>query len=198
MAGIPLSSLLIFQLRSSPREQHAGFTLLELLIVIFIISLISAGFIKLNLGFASATQSLENETKRLHRLLDLTAQKSILRGGAIGLLIEADAYHFVSRGRNFEWVTFDGDDILQHHQLPQGWRLELKQYDEIIPPIVVNLKVDETGAKVGQPPPAVVFYDSGEITPFQLRIYAADIPDPFMIEAKENGEIAMHLQALEE
>jgi len=197
VAGISLSSLLI-QSKSLSRDQHAGFTLLELLIVIFIISLISAGFIKLSLGFASATQSLEDETRRLHRLLDLTAQRSILRGGAIGLLIEANAYHFVSRGRAFEWVTFDGDDMLQHHQLPQGWHLELRQYDKVVPPVVVNLETDETEAKVGQPPPAIVFYDSGEITPFQLRIYAIDIPDPFMIEAKENGEIKMHLQALEE
>ncbi len=194
MAGTFLPSLLI-QSKSLSRHQQAGFTLLELLIVIFIISLISAGFIKLSVGFGSATQSLENETKRLHRLLSLTAQKSILQASAIGLLIEADAYHFVSRGKSVEWVTFEGDDMLQHHQLPQGWRLELKQSDEVVPPVSVNLEEDETGKEVEQPSPAIVFYDSGETSPFQLRIYAVDIPDPFMIEVKESGEVEMHLQA---
>ena len=198
MAGTFLSSLLSHS-KFSSRYQQTGFTLLELLIVIFIISLISAGFIKLSVGFGNATQSLENETKRLNRLLSLTAQEAILQGSEIGLLIEADGYHFVSHGQEVEWVTFDGDDMLQRHQLPQGWRLELNQFDQVIPPAAV-IKIDETEKKDGvkkeveQLEPAIVFYASGEIAPFQLHIFAVDNPDPSTIEAKENGEIEMHFQ----
>jgi len=191
VAGTFLSSGLSHS-KSSSRRQQAGFTLLELLIVIFIISLISAGFIKLSVGFGSATQPLENETKRLHRLLNLTAQEAILQGSGIGLLIEADAYHFVSPGQEY-WVTFD-DDMLKRHQLPDDWHLELKQYDEVVSPVVADIKTDETEKEVKQPSPSIVFYASGEVTPFQLYIYAADYPEPSLIEVKGNGKIEMHFQ----
>ena len=190
MAGTFLSSGLSHS-KSSSRRQQAGFTLLELLIVVFIISLISAGFIKLSVGFGSATQLLENETKRLHRLLNLTAQEAILQGSGIGLLIEADAYHFVAYGQE-DWVTFD-DDMLKRYQLPEDWHLELKQYDEVVPPVVADLKKDET-KEVKQPTPSIIFYATGEVTPFQLQIYAADYPDPSLIEVKENGKIEMYFQ----
>ncbi len=175
------------------RQQRAGFTLLELLIVIFIISLVSAGFVRLMVGFGGASLSLEDETRRLHRLLTLTAQQAILQGSEIGLLVEADAYHFVLPVKDHS-VAFEGDDLLQYHRLPQGWRLELQQDGQIIPPVVVATKEDGTEKEVKQPPPSIIFYDSGEVTPFQLRIYAADNPEPTMIEAKENGEIEVHFQ----
>ena len=195
MAGTFLSSGLSHS-KSLSRRQQTGFTLLELLIVVFIISLISAGFIKLSVGFGSAAQPLENETKRLHRLLNLTAQEAILQGSGIGLLIEADAYHFVSPGQGVNWVTFD-DDMLKRHQLPEDWHLELKQYDEVIPPVAADLKTDET-KEIKQPSPSIVFYASGEVTSFQLYIYAADYPEPSLIEVKENGKIEMHFQEPEQ
>jgi len=192
VAGTWLSGQLTHSVFPS-RHQQAGFTLLELLIVIFIISLISAGFVKLMVGFGGAAQSLENETKRLHRLLSLTAQEAILEGSSIGILIEVDAYRFVSPGNKY-WVTFEGDDLLQRHQLPQGWHFELKQDGQVIPPVAAAMKKDKTEQKVEQPAPSIIFYDSGEMTPFQLRIYAVDNPKPSMIKTKENGEIEMHFQ----
>jgi len=195
VAGTPLSGLLIHS-NASSKHQQAGFTLLELLIVVFIISLISAGFVKLMVGFGSSTQSLENETKRLHRLLTLTAQEAILQGSGIGLLIEANGYRFVTRGEKF-WVIFDGDDLLKQHQLPEDWRIELKQDGEIIPPAAASTQ-SSTEKKKGQPEPFIEFYASGEMTAFQLRIYSADNPLPSLIEAQENGEITMHIQESEE
>lgn len=187
MAGI-LPSGLLNHSKLLSKNQQVGFTLLELLIVIFIISLISAGFIKLSVGFSSATQSLEDETRRLHRLLNLTAQEAILNGGRIGLLIESDTYHFVSPGQQNRWEIID-DDILKSHQLPQGWSLELKQDDQVVSPAVI---------KEGDPlpSPSIIFYASGEMTAFQLSIYPAGYPDPSLIEAKENGEIEMRFPEL--
>jgi len=170
------------------RRQRAGFTLLELLIVVFIISLISAGFVKLMVGFGGVTQSLEDETRRLQRLLTLAAQQAILDGAPMGLLIEANAYYFVAAGEKY-WLTVKDDDLLQRHPLPQGWRLALWQDGKRLPPVEANVKKDELGEKAEQPEPSIIFYDSGEMTPFELRIYAADNSEPTVIEADENGEV---------
>ncbi len=177
------------------RQRRRGFTLLELLIVIFIIALISSGFVKLMVGFGGAALTLENETKRLYRLLTLTAQEAILEGSGIGVLIEKGAYRFVSPGQK-HWVAFEGEDLLQRHQLPQGWRLELQQYGQEVPPVAIAKEQDELESKPEEPAPTIIFYDSGEMTSFQLRIYAADNPAPTLIEAKESGEIEMHLQGV--
>ncbi len=175
------------------RHPRAGFTLLELLIVIFIISLISAGFVRVLAGFGGTTLSLEDETRRLHRLLTLTAQQAILQGSEIGLLAEADGYHFVLPIKDYS-VAFEDSDLLQYHQLPQGWRLELQQDGQLIPPAEVTIKKEATEKETRQPAPSIIFYSSGEITPFQLRIYAPDHPEPTIIEAKDNGEIEVHFQ----
>ncbi len=192
MAGRWLSSPLM-----PLRHPRAGFTLLELLIVIFIISLISAGFVRVLVGFGGATLSLEDETRRLHRLLTLTAQQAILQGSEIGLLVEADGYHFVLPVKDYS-VAFEGDDLLQYHQLPQGWRLELQQDGQVIPPAEVAIKKEETEKEARQPAPSIIFYSSGEITPFQLRIYAVDHPEPSIIKTKENGEIEVYFQEPEQ
>ena len=203
MAGT-FSSALLNHSKFLSKPQQVGFTLLELLIVIFIISLISAGFIKLSVGFSSATQSLENETRRFHRLLGLTAQEAILLGGEIGILIEADAYRFVVPRKvirsgviDYLWETFDGDDMLQRHHLPQDWYLVLQQNGEVVPPVAAHVEKEEKKEPEElslQPPPIIIFYASGEMTPFQLRIYAADIPDPSLIEIDEDGVIEMRVQ----
>lgn len=196
MAGTSWPSLLTYR-KPSSRDKQVGFTLLELLIVIFIISLISAGFVKLMVGFGGATLSLENETKRLHRILSLTAQEAILQGSEIGLQVEVDGYYFVARGQKY-WVVFDGDEMLQHHSLPQDWRLQLMQDDEVVPPVTMATGEGAAGKKKEQPAPSILFYPSGEADPFQLRIYAADNPNPTLIEAKENGEVTMRFQEPEE
>ncbi|MCF6354431.1 MAG: type II secretion system minor pseudopilin GspH [Candidatus Polarisedimenticolaceae bacterium] len=188
MAGRWLSSLLM-----PLRHPRAGFTLLELLIVIFIISLISAGFVRVLVGFGGTTLSLEDETRRLHRLLTLTAQQAILQGNDIGLLVEADGYHFVLPVKDYS-LAFEDDDLLQYHQLPQGWRLELQQDGQVIPPVEVAINKEATEKETKQPAPSIIFYGSGEITPFQLRIYAIDHPEPTVVEAKENGEIEVRFQ----
>ncbi len=187
MAGSVSSGPLMHSFPSL-RRQRVGFTLLELLIVVFIISLISAGFVKLMVGFGGAAQSLEDETRRLQRLSTLAAQQAILDGAPIGLLIEANAYYFVSAGEKY-WLTVEGDDLLQRHQLPQGWRLALWQDGKLLPPVEANVKKDDLGKKAEQPEPSIIFYDSGEMTPFELRIHAVDQSEPTVIETDENGEV---------
>ncbi len=175
------------------RRPLAGFTLLELLIVIFIVSLISAGFVRLMVGFGGAALSLEEEARRLHRLLTLAAQQAILQGSEIGLLVEADGYHFVRPVKDYS-VALREEELLRHRKLPEGWRLELEQDDRPVPPVTVAAEKEGAEQETRQPPPSILFYDSGEVTPFRLHLYTADASASATIEARENGEIEMRLE----
>ncbi|VAX09534.1 hypothetical protein MNBD_GAMMA26-322 [hydrothermal vent metagenome] len=175
-----------------PIQKHhaAGFTLLELVIAAFIVALISTGFIRLSIGFSNPAQSLENESKRLYRLMGLAAQEAILQGREIGVLVEQDAYRFLFQGKQY-WETFSADDLLQRRQLPQGWALVLRQDDQVIVSAAVPLDDDGVEDKKNMPAPTIRFYANGEVAPFQLSIYAADNSEPYIVVAQANGEIEM-------
>jgi general secretion pathway protein H len=195
------SGFCLYSRSSIPRQPirgySAGFTLLELLIAAFIVALISTGFIRLNIGFGNPAQSLENEVNRLHRLLGLTAQKAILQGSEIGILVEQDAYRFLFPGKQY-WEAFSADNFLKRRQLPQGWELVLMQDDQVITPALVPLGDDGVEDKKKMPPPTALFYASGEVTPFRLSIYSSNNSEPYTIDVQANGEIEIIVPEVQE
>lgn len=171
-----------------PKCYSGGFTLLELLIAAFIVALISTGFIRLNIGFGNPAQSLENEVNRLHRLLGLAAQEAILQGREVGVLVEQDAYRFLFRGKQY-WEAFSTDALLKRRQLPQGWELVLMQDDQVITPALVPQDDDGVEDEKMMPSPTVLFYASGEVTPFTLSVHSNKNQEPYTIDVQANGEI---------
>ncbi len=185
-------------LRLSPprpgKSRPAGFTLLELLIVMFIIGMMS-GLAMLTVGFGNPDQSLENEARRLRRLMGLTAQEAILQGREIGILITRDAYRFLTPGK-LGWAAMDADDMLRERELPQGWRLELVQ-DEQPADLAAAPPGGEGETEEGKPPPPqILFYATGEVTPFRLSLHSQDDSGFYVIEAQANGEIEMSHRGL--
>ena len=74
------------------KRQHAGFTLLELLVVLAIVALVSAG-----VGFAmrdSSMVQLEREAERLAALLESARAKSRVTGVPVRWHANADGFRF--------------------------------------------------------------------------------------------------------
>jgi len=176
------------------RWRQRGFTLLELLVVVFIIGLMS-GYVVLSLDPGSARGGVDQESKRLYGLLRLAAQEAILQGQEVGVLVYHDRYEFVLAGLE-QWEPPDEGSTLQARQLPQGWRLELTQEGQAVPPLNPQPKKEaEEGEEPKPLAPQIIFFSSGEITAFELRIYSDSGAATESIKGEESGNLEISSRA---
>ncbi|RYE77652.1 MAG: type II secretion system protein GspH, partial [Oxalobacteraceae bacterium] len=75
--------------------RHAGFTLLELLVVL-VIAGITLGIVSFN-AMPSPRQALQNEAQRIALLLQLARDEAIVRDRAIAFEVDAEGYRFLQR-----------------------------------------------------------------------------------------------------
>ena len=109
--------------RGSPRE--GGFTLLEILVVMVIIAILSAGAI-LSLSAFGQDRELENESDRLVTLLNYAHEQADLQTREIGLYCGEHGYRFLAfDARTNLWSDIGDDDALRKRDLPAGLTLRL-------------------------------------------------------------------------
>jgi general secretion pathway protein H len=109
----------------------AGFTLLELLVVVFIIGIMAAMF-TLSVGVAGGTdRELRRESERLETLLALALEDASFRSHELGLRLYPRRYEFsiYERGDPFtpadgKWVPVE-NDVFAPRELPPAFAFEL-------------------------------------------------------------------------
>jgi general secretion pathway protein H len=95
------------------RSRHAGFTLLELLVVL-VIAGITLGIVSFN-AMPSPRQALQNEAQRIALLLQLARDEAIVRDRAIAFEVDAEGYRFLQREEKV-WQPLPADDLLRPRQ----------------------------------------------------------------------------------
>ncbi|NOY16034.1 MAG: prepilin-type N-terminal cleavage/methylation domain-containing protein [Gammaproteobacteria bacterium] len=107
--------------------RERGFTLLEIMVVLFLIAL-TVGIVSINLRHDSS-EIVETEARRFVALVDQMCQESIAQGRVLALTGEgATAYKFVVFGKA-KWEAVKQDDIFRRRQLPEGVSLNLDVED---------------------------------------------------------------------
>ncbi len=155
-----------------------GFTLVELMVVIVIMS-IMLGFLVISISGGERDKSLQDEAKRITALIKLAAEQSLLQSIEIGLLADEESYQFFKQNEK-RWVPLPENNF-RKRALPQEIQFELISIDHAPPP-----------EQLEEPPiPQILLLSSGEMTPFEFEIRGDDIDYYFSLTGSAMGQLSL-------
>jgi general secretion pathway protein H len=148
--------------RHPAQARSGGFTLIEILVVVVIIAVVTAGVL-LSVSAVGRDRELEKESERLLALLNYTREQAEVRTREFGLLCKESGYQFVGFDpRKAQWVEIETDDTLRARELPFGLTIDLQVEGR---PVVLTRPPDSKDLT-----PQVMLYSNGDLTPFQLTL----------------------------
>ena len=106
-------------------SRSRGFTLIEMMIVVFIIGIITAGVL-LSVNLTGRDRELEKESDRLLTLVNYTREQAEMQTRDYGIVVHDDGYQFVAYdARRGLWREVYEDDALHVRMLPSGLDFKL-------------------------------------------------------------------------
>jgi len=169
----------------SPTRQSAGFTLIELMVVIVLIGIIFT-FAALSLGGDDVAEIMEQEARRLVTLMDLASDEAIIRGEELAMHFTDDSYEFLVLGET-GWQAPEDDSLLKPHTLPAGLELRLEVEGEL--PLLGERDSEEEDEDDGLVP-QVYILSSGEMTPFTVTLQSELTDARYFMSASLLGELS--------
>jgi general secretion pathway protein H len=145
------------------RALARGFTLIELMIVVFIIGLVTAGAIIVFGGDRRDTE-LEKEAQRLDALFEYVREQAELQTRDYGFRANQTAYSFVVFDvLANEWRPAEEDDALRERRFPDG----------ILPAMVVEgrpIVLDVKAKEIKDYRPQVMIFANGDLSSFEVLL----------------------------
>lgn len=187
------NSLTCSRPRRSPSPcTTSGFTLLEVLVVVAIIGILTS-VVVVNFTGASNAQQMESQAEQLMLRMDLARQRALQRNRELGLIVERDGYTFSELDRETgRWLLLEQRPFMQV-ALAETLTLQLR-----IEGAEAGSEDDNgyalprgDNAEDDDPVPDLVFFRSGEITPFQLTVSDLDQRRGWVVSSDGLSSITM-------
>ena len=158
ISGCPNSNRVLWSRSCSFRSNTMrGFTLIEILVVLFIVSIMT-GIAVVNLPRFTQSGNFDTEADRLKVVLEMLRDDALVQANEYGFKPERNGYQFYI-----------------YNDLQQNWLLlEERPFieRELQGEVKLSLTVEGDELKLGEEgeAPPVLILSSGEITPFELEI----------------------------
>lgn len=153
--------------RRRDRINQRGFTLIEILVVLVIVGLLAALTVA-NMAGGSRHRELQEHVRELYLLMQTASELAVLNNRELALVLEEDGYQFVAHDdETGEWIA-TSERLFRPRHFPQ-W-LAVTVYAGSEAPRLPS--GEDAGLR-----PEVVFFSSGETTPFELEFALASDSD---------------------
>jgi general secretion pathway protein H len=193
-AKAPMPTLATGTWGNKPRARRAlsfGFTLIEIMIVVFIIGLISAAAV-ITFGGESRDTELDHEAERLDALFDYAREQAELQTRDFGFRTTTTTYQFVVFDPiGNEWKVVVEDDALRERKLPE----------DIDPKVIVEgrpVVLDNKWPKIDDHKPQIMVFGNGDLTSFKIQLTRRGSGDSAVIVTDEQTNILMALPGEDE
>lgn len=150
-----------------------GFTLIEILVVIVIIS-ITLGMTLLAFGDFGASRRIEVEAEQLLNMIKLAQQQAILESGTLGIDVTKSGYQVYRFVPPSTWTAISKPNVFKSHTFPKNTSLRLNvpfQAPANVPDIVINA--------------------TGDLTPFSLQLGTETSPGMVTLYGQQNGNLEL-------
>ena len=165
----------------------AGFTLIELMVVVVIIGVVIAATL-LSLGGTGRDSQLEQERDRLAALIEYVRERAALQTIEYGLRCETGGYRFVMYdARTGKWLEDPLDESLRARTLPAGLELALSVEGRVI---VLPARPDPAHRVApADLTPQVMLFSSGELTIFKLLLSRTGVGRSALLTGTSAGKL---------
>ncbi|MDD1783584.1 type II secretion system minor pseudopilin GspH [Enterovibrio sp. ZSDZ35] len=179
-------------------RRPAGFTLLEIMLVLLVLGL-SAAFVVPNLP-QNKSDEVKEEADRFYQLVQLWTEQALISGQTFGLRVDDDKYQLFKLTPE-DWVEVDAQRTKTNVTMPEGIGLDLEvtgfvdEEDRLFDR--ESLFDDEMFAEEEDKPkpPQVVLMGNGEIIPFSLTFLDGNTR---LWQVKGNDVATFELKSLNE
>lgn len=165
------------------RRSGQGFTLIEILVVLFIISIVTS--VALLSISRHQNKQLETFTNQLMQIVSLAEEQAMLQPIVLGLSLRDQAFQFstlksdMTADEKNKWMAFQ-DTILSKQAIP----------DDIQVGVEVGNQTASSSEKADKTNPQIIISTNGDITPFTIYIGKRGEKPRYMITGDADGNVS--------
>jgi general secretion pathway protein H len=168
---------------SRPARAAAGFTLIEVLVVVVIIAVMTT-VAMLSVGVLGKDRGLDDEGDRFTDVVAAATEQAGLEGRDYGIWFGPDRYQVMAYvARRQRWETVPDDRLYDAHELPAGMAPQLEI--EGRPVMLVPERPDTPTV------PQVLIYAGGDASGYRLQLTREGSEVRYTVEGRADGTLVV-------